>query len=91
MSKVNHKAPSGQESVTSALCWSDPEAARAWLAGLQTLLDDALAAMADQLLPLRQRRLGHVEAQRIFVEASAALAKALLFAMRGLPPAVSPD
>jgi hypothetical protein len=86
MSNVNPTAPKGQESVTSALRWSNPEAARAWLAGLQAVLDDALAAAADQLLPLRQRRLGHVEAQRIFLEASAALAKALLFAALGLPP-----
>ena len=86
MTTVNAPPPRGQESVTSALRWSDPEAARAWLAGLQSTLDDALAALADQLLPLRQRRLGHIEAQRIFLEASASLAKALLYAMRGLPP-----
>ena len=86
MSNVNPTAPRGQESVTSALRWSDPEAARAWLAGLQSTLDDALAALADQLLPLRQRRLGHIEAQRIFLEASASLAKALLYASLGLPP-----
>jgi hypothetical protein len=59
---------------------------RAWLAALQSTLDDVLAAMADQLLPLRQRRLGHVEAARIFLEASTSLARALAHAARGLPP-----
>ena len=86
MTSINPKAPAGQDSVTSALCWSDPEDARVWLTGLQALLDDALAATMDQLLPLRQRRLGHVEAQRIIEEAAAALAKALSYAARGLPP-----
>jgi len=40
----------------------------------------------DQLLPLRQRRLGHVEAARIIQEAAAALAEAMAYAGRGLPP-----
>jgi hypothetical protein len=87
MPGVNQGPLAGQESDTSALRWSDPEAARAWLSGLQAALDDALAAMGDQLLPLRQRRLGHIEAERIFQEASTALAKALSYAARGLPPA----
>ena len=86
MSDVNQGPTAGQESDTSALRWSDPEAARGWLIGLQALLDDALAATMDQLLPLRQRRLGHVEAERILQEAAAALAKALSYAARGLPP-----
>lgn len=86
MTGIKQGPPGGQDSDTSALLWSDPEAARAWLSGLQAALDDALAAMGDQLLPLRQRRLGHVEAERIFQEASAALAKALSYAERGLPP-----
>ena len=87
MSNVNDMAPKGQDSVTSALCWSDPEAARPWLASVKTLTDDAMAAILDQLLPLRQRRLGHVEAERIIQEAAKALAKALSYAARGLPPA----
>jgi hypothetical protein len=52
---------------------------------VKSLMDDALAAIQDQMLPLRQRRLGHVEAARIIAEATAALAVAYAHAERGLP------
>jgi hypothetical protein len=86
MSEIRHPAPQGQEAALSSLRWSDPEAARAWLLGLRGVIDDAMAAAGDQLLPLRQRRLGHVEAERIFCEASTNINNALSFAERGLPP-----
>lgn len=45
-----------------------------------------MAAILDQMLPLRQRRLGYVEAARIIAEAAGALAKAYAHEERGLPP-----
>jgi hypothetical protein len=86
MTTVNAKAPAGQESVTSALCWSDAEAASRWIAGLESVLDDVLAASVDQLLPLRERQLGHVAAARITHEGGVALRHALEYAKRGLLP-----
>jgi hypothetical protein len=84
MANVNAKAPAGQESVTSSLCWSDPEAASRWISGLESVLDDVLAASLDQLLPLRERHLGHVAAARITQEGAVALRHALEYAKRGL-------
>ncbi len=86
MSNVNDEPPKGQDPVLPSLRWSDAEAARRWLSGLESVLDDALSASADQMLPLRQRRLGHVEADRILRDATVALHHALSFARRGLPP-----
>jgi hypothetical protein len=86
MSNVKHAAPEGQEPALSALRWAESEAARAWLLGLREVIEDARAATEDQLLPLRQRRLGHVEAERITRESFTTIAKALSFAERGLPP-----
>jgi hypothetical protein len=86
MQTIKQAPTGGQDPDTSALCWSDPEATRPWLASVQSLMDDALAAIQDQMLPLRQRRLGHLEAARIIAEATAALAKAYAHAERGLPP-----
>jgi len=42
------------------------------------------------MLPLRQRRLGHVEADRIVREATVALHRALDYAERGLLPVPTP-
>jgi hypothetical protein len=86
MSNVSDEPPMGQDPVLPSLRWSDAEAARRWISGLESVLDDVLAASADQMLPLRQRRLGHVEADRIVREATVALYHALSFARRGLPP-----
>jgi hypothetical protein len=84
MANVKATAPAGQESVTSALCWSDPEAAARWIAGLEATLDDVLSASMDQLLPLRERHLGHVAAARITQEGAVALRHAVEYAKRGL-------
>jgi hypothetical protein len=86
MSDIKQPPPGGQDPDTSALCWSDPWATRPWITSVKSLTDDALAAIQDQMLPLRQRRLGYVEAARIIAEATAALAKAFAHAERGLPP-----
>ena len=86
MSNVSDEPPQGQDPAAPSLRWSDPEAAKRWLSGVKSALDDALAASSDQMLPLRQRRLGHVEAERILREATVALHNALSFAERGLPP-----
>jgi hypothetical protein len=85
MANVNAKAPVGQGSVTSALCWSDAEAASRWITGLESVLDDVLAASVDQLQPPRERQLGHLAAARITQEGAVALRHALEFAKRGLP------
>lgn len=86
MSKVTATPPKGQDPALPSLRWSDAEAAARWLSGMEAALDDALAVAGDQMLPLRQRRLGHVEADRILREATVALHQALSFAKRGLPP-----
>ena len=87
MSDVNHPAPVGQESASSSLPWSESEVARAWIAGLREHFDEAKGATEDQMRPHRQRRLGHLEAERILGEAFLSIDKALSFAERGLPPA----
>jgi hypothetical protein len=86
MSTVSDEPPMGQDPRLASLTWSDPKAAARWLSGVKSVLDDVLAASADQMLPLRQRRLGHVEADRIVRDATVALHHALSFAARGLPP-----
>jgi hypothetical protein len=86
MPSIKQAPTGGQDPDTSALCWNDPGATRLWLTSMKSLMDDALAAMQDQMLPLRQRRLGHVEAARIIAEATAALAMAYAHAERGFPP-----
>ncbi len=86
MSDIKQAPAAGQDSDTSRLCWGDPWATRPWLTSVKSLTDDAMAAILDQMLPLRQRRLGHVEAARIIAEAAGALAKAYAHAARGLPP-----
>jgi hypothetical protein len=86
VSDFNEEPPEGQDPVLPSLSWSDPEAARRWISGLTLVLDDVLAAAGDQMLPLRQRRLGHVEADRLVREATVALHRALAYAERGLPP-----
>ena len=89
MSDVNHPAPAGQDPATSSLPWSEAEVARAWIAGLREHVDEARGATEDQLRPRRQRRLGHLEAERILGEAFLSIDKALSFAERGLPPAAA--
>ena len=87
MNKVSEVCDQGQDLSVSSLCWSDPEAARQWLSGVESVFEDAMAAALDQMRPLRGRHLGHVEADRIVKEASAALCVAIAYAKRGLPPA----
>ncbi len=86
MDEFTKDPPEGQDPVLPSLDWSDRKAAARWLSSVKSVLDDALAASADQMLPLRQRRLGHVEADRIVRDATVALHHALSFAARGLPP-----
>jgi hypothetical protein len=90
MSDFTEEPPEGQDPRVPSLVWSDPEAARRWLSGVTTVLDDLVAATEDQLRPRRQRRLGHVEAERIVREATVTLHHALAYAARGLPPAPTP-
>ena len=87
MNTVSEVCAQGQDLSVSSLCWSDPEAARQWLSGVESVFEDAMAAALDQMRPLRGRHLGHVEADRIVKEASAALCLAVAYAKRGLPPA----
>ncbi len=83
MSDIKDPPTGGQD---SALLWSDPAAARAWLFGLHTALDDVKSVLEDQQRPRRQRKLGPAEAERITREAFTTLEKALAYAERGLPP-----
>jgi len=76
----------GQDPSVPSLDWSNPKATHQWLSGVKTALDDVLAATTDQMLPRRQRHLGHMEADRILREATVALHHALSFAERGHPP-----
>ena len=87
MSDVKHPAPAGQESASSPHPWSEAEVARAWIAGLREHIDEARGVTEDQMRPRRQRRLGHLEAERILGEAFLSIDKALSFAERSLPPA----
>lgn len=83
MSDIKDPPDGGQH---SALLWSDPAAARAWLFGLHTALEDVKCVLEDQQRPRRQRKLGPAEAERITREAFTTLEKALAYAERGLPP-----
>lgn len=85
MSDVKQALPEGQEIASPPLRWNDPEVVRRWLSTLRTGIEDAQAATEDQLLPHRQRRLGHLEAERITRESFRGLGEALSFAERSLP------
>ena len=87
MNTVSEVCAQGQDLSVSSLCWSDPEAARRWLSGVESAFEDVLAASLDQMRPLRDRHLGRVEADRIVREAAASLCLAVAHAKRGLPPA----
>ena len=83
MSDIKQAPPEGQEPVTST---PSPEVTSAWLSGLRAAIADVKAAVEDQQLSLRERRLGHVEAVRITREGFATIEKALSYAERGLAP-----
>ena len=87
MTDIKHPGPEGQVPSSSSPFSPDPAVAHAWLRGLRAALADAQGASEDQLRPRRQRRLGHLEAERILGEAFLSLDKALSFAERALPPA----
>ena len=86
MPTVDTKAPKGQDPVASALLSPPTEVANAWISSLIEVLDDLQAAVEDQQRPLRERRLGHLEAVRITGEGFTAIKKALTYAERGLAP-----
>lgn len=65
---------------------NDPETIRAWLARVETGVDDAIGAAEDQLRPLADRNLGRVQARRIVGEAKGSLAR-LLASLRAALPA----
>ena len=85
MSDINQAPLEGQEPATST---STPtpslEDATAWLSGLRAAIADVQAAVEDEQLPLRERRLGHLEAVRITREGFLTIEKALSYAERGL-------
>lgn len=64
--------------------FTDRDAARAWLAAISVSIEDATSVTADMLAPLRDRRLGPVEARRLHREAVATLRDLLGAAERGL-------
>jgi hypothetical protein len=58
---------------------------RAWLARVETGIDDAIGAAEDQMRPLAERNLGRVQARRIVGEAKGSLAR-LLASLRATLP-----
>ncbi len=63
----------------------DPDTIRAWLARVETGVDDAIGAAEDQLRPLADRNLGRVQARRIVGEAKGSLARLLASLRAALP------
>ena len=82
MSDIKQGPPEGQEPVTST---PSPEVTPAWLSGLRAAIADVQAAVEDEQLPHRERRLGHLEAVRITREGFLTIEKALSYAERGFP------
>ena len=80
MSDINQGPPEGQDPVTSI---PRPEVTAAWLSGLRTAIADIQAAVEEEQLPPRERRLGHLEAVRITREGFLTIEKALSYAERG--------
>lgn len=75
----------------TSLDFSDPLAVRRWLDHMQESTDDVLAIAHDQTRPLGERDLGRARAIRILTEAAKSVTNLLVFARRGLPPAVHVD
>jgi hypothetical protein len=69
-----------------SLSWSDPKMANLFFVNLRTLIADVQGAAEDQLLPRRERRLGHLEAERILVESFKGIDELLSFMERTVPP-----
>jgi hypothetical protein len=65
--------------------WSDPETICTVVFRLRTLISDVQGAAEDQLQPRRERRLGHLEAERILRESFDCLDELLSLAERNLP------
>lgn len=74
------RAPKSPTAGRPALDWNDSEARGRWLADLRGAVDDALAVTGDMLRPVRKRRLGHAEANRLHVEARGKLRAILAYA-----------
>jgi hypothetical protein len=72
--------------VRPSLSWSDPKMANIFFVNLRTLMADVQGAAEDQLQPRRERRLGHLEAERILVEAFKCIDELLSFMERTVPP-----
>ena len=70
----------------AALSFADPAAVRAWLADLQSQIDDLHAAAEDATRPLARRALGRPTARAAIQDAYRALGEAMGFAERGLAP-----
>lgn len=77
-----HRDPSA--TATEPIDWSNRDVLRKFFAALTVAIDDALAVGADQLAPLRKRRLGPAEAKRLHAEAEGAIRALLDVAERGL-------
>ena len=82
-SRSSRPAPALKSPISLDL--SDPETIRAWLARVETGVDDAIGAAEDQLRPLADRNLGRLQARRIVGEAKGSLAR-LLASMRAVLP-----
>jgi hypothetical protein len=64
----------------ASLDWSDPEALRAWLAGLRASFADLDAAASDMLRPPQERELGPVLHAKNYKDARAQILEALDYA-----------
>jgi hypothetical protein len=90
MTTVDPSAPEGQEPVTSTPAPAPAPAPAleippAWLSSIRATFADIQAAVEDEQRPLRERRLGHLEAVRITREGFLTIEKALSYAERGIP------
>lgn len=85
MSSVKQESPPSQVSAVPAMRWSDPHQVYSLLYSIRILVSDAQGAAEDQLRPKRERRLGHLEAERIIHESFRRLDETLTFAERDLP------
>jgi hypothetical protein len=72
--------------VSDHLDWTDPEAVRRLMTGMESHLADLHAAVKDMLRKKRKRQLGHLEHKRIYREARQGVMAAIRHAM---PPAAA--
>lgn len=81
MNTSHDPGPSAHFPTSISLDWSDPEAVRRLLVGLESHVADLHAVVKDMLRPLRRRQLGHREHRRIYRDAHQGVVAAIKHAM----------